>query len=442
MAFLLHIRGIPIESSHQEDSGICQAKNLTPLKAILALFSLTLLLTACEFGSQPQTDRHLVDNPAGRGARLPRLSAFPGGGVLMSWVEPHADGYILKFAVHQKDGWVREGEVAQGSDWFINWADFPSVVALDESFWAAHWLVKHPNGRPYDYDIALSISTDAGSTWSPTQAPHRDGSAAEHGFVTMYPVDDGAGLLWLDGRDHVAKTEPHVDSKPSGNFTLRHARIGRDGTMGAEHILDSNTCTCCWTSVAMTSLGPIASWRSRTDHDIRDHAISRWRENHWSAPMPLGQEAWHIAGCPTNGPALAARGLHVAAAWFTAAEDRPRIRAAISLDGGQHFEPPVEIDENDPIGRTGVAWLDERTAVISWMTTPQDDTGRATLALRTFSLDHTLGPVQKITDMSGGRDSGVPQLIKGESGLLLAWTAAAPDYGIQTMWMNAMEYNH
>ena len=409
----------------------------TNLRTALVAIGLSLFALSCEPIQRPDADRRIIENPAGVGARLPRLSAFPGGGVLMSWVEPHTDGHVLKFAMRQDDQWVRQGEVARGADWFLNWADFPSVVALDESFWAAHWLVKHPGGGSYEYDIALSLSTDAGTTWSAPQPPHRDGLAAEHGFATIFPVDGEAGIIWLDGREYVKKNGDKGDPDKSGNFALRYTQIHRDGTMGPERIMDNNTCTCCGTTVAVTDLGPIASWRGRTDGEIRDHAVSRWRHDHWSDPIPLGAEEWMIAGCPTNGPALAARGLRVAAAWFTAVDDRPRVRAAISLDGGQSFGPSIEVDEDEPLGRVGVAWRDERTAVVSWITAPHNDKGHAALVLRTLSDTGPLGTVQIIADISGGRDSGVPQLIKAEAGLLLAWTDAAPEYGIRTAWVSA-----
>lgn len=83
----------------------------------------------------------------------------------MSWVEPVEGGNALRFAVLQGGRWQRSGEVARGAGWFLNWADFPSVVAIDDKFRVAHWLVNHPGGRSYDYDVAVSVSTDAGRTW-------------------------------------------------------------------------------------------------------------------------------------------------------------------------------------------------------------------------------------------------------------------------------------
>ena len=81
-----------------------------------------------------------------------------------------------------------QGEVARGSGWFINWSGFASVAAIDKPFWVAHWLVKQTGGRSYDYDIAMSISTDAGTTWSTPRPPYQDGPAGEHGFARYFPL--------------------------------------------------------------------------------------------------------------------------------------------------------------------------------------------------------------------------------------------------------------
>jgi len=261
---------------------------MTHLRVAITAISLTLLALSCESQPGTGTDLRKIKNPAGVGARLPRLSAFPGGGVLMSWVEPHTDGHVLKFAMRQDDHWIGQGEVARGADWFINWADFPSVVALDESFWAAHWLVKHPCGGSYEYDIALSLSTDTGTTWSAPQPPHRDGVAAEHGFARIFPVNGEAGIIWLDGREYAKENEHKADPDESGLFMLRYTQIRWNGTM---------------------------------------------------EPGPAG------------------RGLRTVATGVTAAEDWGH---AVLSDGGQYFGTPVEIDGNEPIGRVGGTWGQNR----------------------------------------------------------------------------------
>jgi len=375
---------------------------------------------------------HTIKSPAIAGARLPRLTAMPDRqGVLMSWVEPYAEGHALKFAVLRDGNWIRQGEVAYGDNWFVNWADYPSVVAIDEQFWVAHWLTKQKGGKTFDYDIALAISNDAGATWREIGHPHRDGTASEHGFVTVFKNANAAGVIWLDGREYAKKTERAQHPEKSGNFNLRYTRIYRDGSMDAEQIIDANTCTCCWTSVAVTNKGPIAVWRGRTDDEIRDNRFSLLRGSQWTAPDALGGEGWKIEGCPVNGPSVAAHGKNVAAAWFTSQGDRPRVRAAFSQNSGEIFSNPVEIDDVAPLGRIGLGWKDEQTAIVSWMTAANPETKKSSLAFRTVSKDGSMGSVKRILELSSGRDTGVPQMIVDAQGILLAWTDAGPNHGVK-----------
>lgn len=109
-------------------------------------------------------------SPAGEQARLPRLSDLPGGGQVLSWVEPDGAGQALKFSVWKNGHWSPPGQVARGNDWFVNWADFPGVVPVTRSFWVAHWRQRQAGGGKYDYDVMLAVTRDAGKTWN---APFR-----------------------------------------------------------------------------------------------------------------------------------------------------------------------------------------------------------------------------------------------------------------------------
>jgi len=150
------------------------------------LIGLAMVIVACRPRQPPVARTQAIENPTSAGAQFPRLASLSDGGVLMSWVESLGEDHVLKYGVLRDGRWVREGEVARGGDWFINWSDFPSVAAIDKSFWVAHWLAKQKDGRTYDHDIAISISNDAGVTWSTPKSPHRDGSAAAHGFAVIF----------------------------------------------------------------------------------------------------------------------------------------------------------------------------------------------------------------------------------------------------------------
>ena len=393
--------------------------------AILSLLMVTATLGQAGQAAQPAAKIRNIANPAALGAQSPRFAVLPAGGILMSWVEPVPDGHALKYGVLRDGRWINKGEAARGNDWFVNWSDFPSVVPIDESFWVAHWLINKEGENAYHYDIAISVSRDAGITWSAPRPPYRSATAAQYGFATIFPVHDSAGVIWLDGRDRRKR-----DGGGKSAFTLRYARIHRDGGMDSEQIIDSSTCTCCWTTVSVTPAGPVAAWRGRTENEIRDHRVARLLGDKWSAPTPLGKEGWEIDGCPVNGPMLSARGMQVAAAWFTAQGDRPRVNAAFSTDGGQSFGQTMEVDGKNPTGRVGLAWIDDRTAVISWITAPDLATMKSHLVLRKLYTDGSSGRLIRLAEISAGRDSGVPQMVADGSNFLFAWTGEAPDHGV------------
>ncbi len=366
------------------------------------------------------------------GARLPRLVPHPDGGAVLSWVEPAADGHALKYARLTEAGFGKPVEIARGRDWFINWIDFPSVVPIDRDFWVAHWLVRRGSGK-HDYDITLAVSRDGGKTWRAGLRPHSSDAPAEYGFASIFAERDGvAGLVWLDGRDYVAPSQRHLHPGQSGNFALRFTRILRDGRVEPDRVLDGNVCTCCQTAAVATARGPAVAYRARTDAEVRDNALLRHVDGRWSRPVPLGGEGWVIAGCPTNGPALAARGAALLAAWFTGESGSPRVRAAVSTDSGATFSPARDLDRDAPIGRLAAAWLSDDRVAVGWIGSPGED-GRAPLWVATLNRRGALRGRAIATRVSASRDSGVPQLAVAGQELVIAVTEPAPAFGVRVL---------
>ena len=367
-----------------------------------------------------------LPSPANTGSAMPNLTVSPDGKVYLSWIERLDGGRAsLRFAVREGNGWSAPRVIAEGANWFVNWADFPSLIALKNGrkvTLAAHWLVKS-SPETFDYDVHISRSFDGGQTWEKPFIPHRDGVRAEHGFVSLAAASGGElAAVWLDGREMKTGGTTHDQGHGGhGNMTLRYVRIRRNGRLTEEAVLDRRVCECCQTAMAMTADGPVVAYRDRSEDrsEIRDISITRLRNGRWTTPRSVAADNWELTGCPVNGPAIAARGRQVAVAWYTAAGNRPRVRLAFSNDSGESFGEPITIDDGNPIGRVDLQLLDDGRAVVCWLE-KMPDGGK--LLLRHIDADGKPGGAVTIAPSGTARSNGFPQMVRVGNRLTFAWT--------------------
>jgi hypothetical protein len=354
--------------------------------------------------------------PAGPNSAQPNLSTSPRG-VLLSWIEREGPKATLRFSERSAAGWSAPRDVASGTDWFVNWADVPSVLRLTGSDVAAHWLQKS-GPDTYAYDVRLSYSRDDGRTWSPSFLPHSDGTRTEHGFASLFPLPGGGlGVTWLDGR--LTKAGAGHGGHGGGAMTVHAAAFGRDWKQTLEAPVDVRVCDCCPTSVAVTADGPIVAYRDRSEDDVRDIMIARFEKGTWSAPAPVHADGWKIAACPVNGPMLSAEGRRVAIAWFTAKDDQPRAWAAFSNDAGRTFGAPIRLDDSGTLGRVDIELMTDGTAIASWI---EFAAQRAQLRVRRVGPTGTRSQAVTVSTIAGSRASGYPRLAGSGKDVVLAWT--------------------
>lgn len=356
-----------------------------------------------------------LPSPAGPGSAEPNLTVSPDGRVYLSWHEPVDSGFALKFSVFEGSKWSKAHTVRTGRDFFVNWADFPSMAALGNGRLAAHWM-QRTGGATYAYGVRVVLSNDDGRTWSAPIVPHRDTSPQEHGFVSLWREKDNLGVAWLDGRKYSKGTR-----SPLNEMTVITATIDPAGKTGAEVTLDSRVCDCCQTSAAMTANGPIVTYRDRSPEEIRDIYFVRRVKGRWTSPVAVHNDGWKINACPVNGPAIDAHGQRVALAWFTAASASPRVKLAFSANGGAKFTPPVRIDDGNPSGRVDVALLPNGDALVSWIERTGGDT--AAVRLRRVDRKGKASASMTIAASSAARASGFPRMAIAGEHLMLAWTA-------------------
>lgn len=361
-----------------------------------------------------------LPSPAGANSGQPNLTVAPNGRVYLSWIEKLEGGrFSLRFSIKEKDGWSTPRVIAEGANWFVNWADFPSMIALKDGSLAAHWLVKSAPGT-FDYNVTISRSFDGGKTWEKPFVPHRDGVQAEHGFVSLLQAKDGSlAAIWLDGREMKAANESHDHGH--GNMTLRYVKIKRDGTLTEEALLDAKVCECCQTSAAMTSDGAVAVYRDRSDDELRDISIVRLRDGKWSEPKTLFPDNWKINGCPVNGPSIAAAGRRVAVAWFTGVNNQSRVKLVFSRDAGANFDAPIIVDDGNPIGRVETLLLDDGSALVVWLEKLSDG---GAVRVRRIHPDGKRDEAITVAPSGTARSNGFPQMVRTGNTLIFAWTSS------------------
>lgn len=355
--------------------------------------------------------------PAAPGGAQSNLAASPDGKVYVSWMEPAPDSAMaLRFASFDGTRWTSPKTIRAGRDFFLNWADFQSLSVRGDGRLAAHWLQKH-GGTAYAYDIRIAQSSDDGRTWSTPIAPHEDRSSTEKGFVTMWRegADGRLGAVWLDGRK-ADKASGH----PVQEMMLYTTTIGSNGVASKEVQLDARTCDCCQTTAAMTSAGPIVAYRDRSPDEIRDIHVTRRVNGAWTSPKAVFADNWHIKACPVNGPFVAAAGRRVALAWFTGANETPRVKIAFSADAGATFSPPIVVDEGNPAGRVAALLLDDGSALVSWIERGAGDT--AAVRVRRVHERNGVGAALTVTASSAARTSGFPRMLRAGKHVYFSWT--------------------
>ena len=360
-----------------------------------------------------------VASPAGENSSEPQLSVS-GRGILLSWIERVGTTTSLKFAERTAAGWTAPMTAASGPDWFLSYADVPSVMRKSDGTLVAQWL-ELTDKFTQGYDLRLSYSTDDGATWAPSFLPHHDGTTYQHGFASFVEMAGGdLGIIWLDGRN----SEFDFDDPDTGTMTLRFASFDADWEQTADVEIDHRVCECCSTAAVMTSEGILTAFRDRDDDEIRDIGVSRLENGAWTPTAIVSPDNWMVDFCPVNGPMLSARDRDVAAAWFTVKDDLGQAYVAFSSDTGRTWGAPIRLDDGGSLGRVDVEMLDNGTAVATWVEYAE---GRSDFRLRLVDPSGERSAPITVTGVSGGRASGFPRVARRGDELVFSWSEGVED---------------
>jgi hypothetical protein len=353
-------------------------------------------------------------SPATDSCAQPYLFTDNNGTVYLSWVEKRGREAALKFSSLLKNQWNEPVTIANGNNWFVNWADYPVLASDGNKNIVAHFLEKSDTAK-FTYDVKLAASADGGKTWNNPVVLHDDGKKAEHGFVSMVPYIDGFFVCWLDGRKTASEESHGGHEGHHGEMTLRAAMLDKNGKKINEWELDGRVCDCCQTAATITANGPVVIYRDRSDDEVRDMSIVRLVNGSWTSPQTIYADNWKIKACPVNGPGTDATGNHLAIAWFSMKDKKGEVKIIFSKDGGATFGNPVRVDEGKSIGRVDVVLLDSVSAILSWME-------NASIKAVKVHADGTKESSFIVGSSSDKRSSGFPQMTRSGGNIYFAWT--------------------
>jgi len=381
------------------------------MKRVQQLFYLLIFCIVCFNSCQKQS---FLLPPISTNSKYPNLTETDRG-LAIVWYEQIINGYAIKWSEFNGRSWSKPIIVTSEKEYFVNWADFPSIFYNGKNHFVVHWLEKNGDGT-YDYVVKVSQSFDRGKSWSSPIIPHTDKKLGEHGFVSFFNASNNkVGLVWLDGRNMMGEDDGHG----YGQMNLYSTTIDKDGILGQEILLDNRVCECCPTSAVNIQNDILVAYRDRTLDEIRNINIVRWNNSSWQTPKTLHNDNWKIAGCPVNGPKLAVRENNIAAVWYTTPEENPIIYLSFSKDGGNIFDSPIRIDNGNPIGRVDCIWLDNDRVLVSWMEMGKKSTN---ILFSVVSMENDNSTPIIVTRILPERSSGHPVISRYRDSIFLAWT--------------------
>jgi len=404
---------------------------ISTLKSLWALLSVLSVIAVAHADPRPTFSRvELSDTPSGR---QPSVALDPDRGFIVTWQSTQQDVTSLNWLALNFDGeQTGRGVIAQGSSWFVNWADTPALAVLDNGDWVTFWLERNDPSMPEGYDIRVVRSTDRGVTWSVPISPHRDGTNTQHGFVSMIATgDDRVLMAWLDGRRAASPANDPSDHSAhdheSAPMTLRSAVLNRANQVTEELEIDEKTCSCCQTDMARWADQTLIVYRDRTDDEIRDISVARRSAIRWGSPKVIHHDGWKIEGCPVNGPAIAVGSRKGVVFWPTFVNDQMKLRYIVA-ESPEALTNGPRMNELQlpamPSGRVDTAaWHDG--LLLIWISRARD---RLAVEVAVLDADGQVAFGAPIAEPAlRGRSTGFPRIASDGKRGLVVWPESGSD---------------
>jgi hypothetical protein len=370
----------------------------------------------------PEKGMRRIDPPALAGSGMPFLATGADGAVYLSWIDTlPGKAHALRFSRWTGDAWTAPETIAQGRNWFVNWADFPALAVRADGSLLAHWLTRSGEGSAYGYGVRVAHRDPRTRQWRQIHGMSLEEKVDYAGFLTF--TAGGNAAVYLSPPAEQA-SRAGGDSHEHGEDhrkTVRVIRFHPDGRVGEDREIDADACSCCQTAIGETRRGLILAYRDRLPGEIRDIAVVRCVDGVWSKPVTVHGDGWKINGCPTDGPGLVAAGDHVAVTWLTRAGGSAKVLVAQSTDAGASFAAPARVDGGNPLGRPAIVAFDEDSYLLLWL----EKAGIGVeMQMRRLSRQGKLYPPVSFGKAPLGRESGFPKVAISGQQVLLAWRDA------------------
>jgi hypothetical protein len=109
---------------------------------LLTFLTIAILVIACKNPSKDQSTLKILTFAVDSVSGEPSLFTDSVGVTYLSWVEKTKEKSTLSFSKLNEGKWSNPTVISSGENWFVNWADYPTLAADGSGSMIAHFLEK------------------------------------------------------------------------------------------------------------------------------------------------------------------------------------------------------------------------------------------------------------------------------------------------------------